>query len=375
MEYGAQTDGRDECSKTPLFYACRPSTRVSRQDRIDIIRLLIKEGAAVDAKDGRGDTALHCIVRQGTDEESVVEELIAQGADAQSSGYHAESLFSSAMKNAPASILKILRWHGLDRESENGHGLTSLQTVLTSESYDHNREKRALALISSGANLSARDHRGRTVLHLAVSLAVREQVVALVQALLDGGADIDAIDSDGTSVLYLAVFSRCLELVETLIKRGVTINILDLRGQPALIRSIQEGQIDMARILLAGGADPNAKESMKDGGKNAITLAAYYDRVEIAELLVTHGADVRPVDRSYQSRDPFFWAVRKGSVSMLSFLLRQLNQREIRGMQYLWAYIGYRDPLNTWDPPNLQKEEAIANVLRKLGVPSQPSPK
>ena len=66
----------------------------------------------------------------------------------------------------------------------------------------------------------------------------------------------------------------------------------------------REGDVELARILVAAGADVNA---VAGDGKNALALAIFNGNYDVASLLVDSKADVNKADA--QRFTPLFWAV------------------------------------------------------------------
>ena len=72
---------------------------------------------------------------------------------------------------------------------------------------------------------------------------------------------------------------------------GANINSRSNGSMPLFIAA-GEGRTDVARCLLAEGADVNAREQL---GDTALTEAAYYGHVALAKELLAHGADVNAI--------------------------------------------------------------------------------
>ncbi len=62
-----------------------------------------------------------------------------------------------------------------------------------------------------------------------------------------------------------------------------------------LIEAVKSGNIDRVRLLIAKGADINAKD---ERGGTPLHWAAYYNRKKIAELLLMQGANPEEKDRN-----------------------------------------------------------------------------
>jgi ankyrin repeat protein len=151
LNHGAETNVEDSHGSTPLHHAVGdPHGRHTQ--------LLLDRGAQVNARDFRGQTPLHRLARLFMSEGEEDMRLQPDSLDAK----HKEEL---------AQVL-------CDRRNN-----TSL-------------------LLNRGAQIDARDHKGRTPLHLADS---RHLYPDLTQQLLDHGADINACDNEGLTPLDHAI--------------------------------------------------------------------------------------------------------------------------------------------------------------------------
>jgi uncharacterized protein len=93
--------------------------------------------------------------------------------------------------------------------------------------------------------------------------------------------------------LFDAVERNDLAAVEELLSRDADVNSLDPRypswyAAPPLIRAAQAGHREMVRLLLANGADVNARDA---GGGTALIWACNDDHIDCARWLLAAGAD------------------------------------------------------------------------------------
>lgn len=126
----------------------------------------------------------------------------------------------------------------------------------------------ALYLIEAGASVTVTDKGGTDPLSWAAirsGWVMKHQNVKLATALLDKGAAIDACNKDGFTPLLWAANRGAVKLVELLIARGADVNAKTTEkynaGRNALYMS---ANIGVVRVLLAAGANPNAVT--EDGG-------------------------------------------------------------------------------------------------------------
>ncbi len=99
-----------------------------------------------------------------------------------------------ALESGADAVARLLLDRGADPNRRNGYGDYPLH--LTSEAALVER------LLAAGAEVNARDRRGRTALHR--SCAAHRRDLAVIAALLRGGADVDAVDDDGLTAYHHA---------------------------------------------------------------------------------------------------------------------------------------------------------------------------
>jgi ankyrin repeat protein len=111
----------------------------------------------------------------------------------------------------------------------------------------------------------------------ALMYAARQGALAAADALAGAGADLDATDPDGTTATVLAIINAHYEVAARLVERGADPDIGDSAGMAALYAAVDmqhqdplinrprakpTGRLsaaDLVRVLLAHGADPNAR--------------------------------------------------------------------------------------------------------------------
>src|SRR6476646_4362265 len=84
-----------------------------------------------------------------------------------------------------------------------------------------------------------------------------------------------------------------LPAVQALLLQGADPNARDCEGDTVLATAAYHGHVEIARILLAAGADVNASKS----GETPLSMAAHDGHTETAQLLLEHGADINAEDQ------------------------------------------------------------------------------
>lgn len=115
-----------------------------------------------------------------------------------------------------------------------------------------------------------------------------------VARVLKNGADVNAANEEGTTALMLAAGLGKLDLVEHLIKSGATVDATDARGWTALMKALfnyemNRGFPDVVQALIDAGANI---EHQITYGTRPLMLAAGYGEAGVVDVLLAAGADV-----------------------------------------------------------------------------------
>ncbi len=117
---------------------------------------------------------------------------------------------------------------------------------------------------------------------------------AELDALLGGGLPPNLRNGKGDSLLMLAAYNGNEAAVRTLLDHGADPDMLNDNGQAPLAGVAFKGETAIARMLLEAGA----KADGIGGDRTPLMVAAMFDKADIAELLLAHGADPRARDKA-----------------------------------------------------------------------------
>jgi ankyrin repeat protein len=318
------------------FYKATPLHLAARRNRHGAIRLLIERGADIDAREFPDNAApLHFAAMYG--DLDAVGLLVEAGADIDGKGDDpgvGVLGWATCFKEVREDIAAYLLSHGaelnlwtaiaLGRPDEL-RAMIARNPALLVARMTRNQHRRAPLhhaaakgrlrmvelLLELGADPNATDATGAT----ALTTASQERAdPAIVSALLAAGArpdlltavntgrytdaeamvrdDPSRIGPDGadTIALHLAVSKRNLATLRWLLAHGIAVNakrpLWDCNST-ALHMTVESGAIDIARLLLDAGADPNIRDDKYHA--TALGWADYFGRAEFADLLREKG--------------------------------------------------------------------------------------
>lgn len=170
----------------------------------------------------------------------------------------------------------------------------------------------ARALLSAGADVNVTNKRGGT----ALMYAATEGDPATVKVLLSHGAAVNVRAENGWTAVTLAAATGQAVAVNQLLDAGADANIADIYGWTPLMRAVDSDRTEVVRVLLRNKSVlVNARD---DQSETALHHAAARGSMEVARLLLAHGADPRLKDAA--GRTPAAVAAEQGHAKLGDFL-------------------------------------------------------
>ena len=244
-------------------YGASPMGEAARRGDTDVLRLLLKAGADPESPNAEGQTALMVVARTGNIEAAKL--LLQHGAklDAREHWGGQTALIWAAAQDQP-DMVRFLLSKGAD---VNAHStVRDWQRRVTAEGRPKDM-----------------NHGGFTPL----LYAAREGHVECIRALVKGKADLNLTDPDGTTPLVLALMNGHWDAAKLLIDSGADVNLWDIYGQAPLYMAVdmnilpagfrveipgidKASGIEVVRLLLDKGANPNAQLKLRPPYRNAV---------------------------------------------------------------------------------------------------------
>ncbi len=315
----------DADGTTPLHWAVRA-------DDLEKVRSLLRTGANAKAANRYGITPVSLAATNGN--AAMIETLIKAGADPKAPLPGGQTILMTAAHTGNPEAVKLLLTHGAEVNArESSHGETALMWAAA-----ENHAGAVKMLIEFGAEVNARsnaltfpkDRFGlegvTTVLPrgswTALMYAARQGSLDAARALVDAKAELNLTDPDGTTALVLATMNGHYDTAALLLEKGSDPNIEDSTGAAALYTAVDMNTLgevygrparkstskltalDLIKVLLAHGANPNAQlksatlfrahtpgEGTLGEGATPLMRAAKNGDAAAMRLLLDHGAD------------------------------------------------------------------------------------
>jgi len=272
---GADLDAANEYGVTALSLAC-----TNRSD--PMVRMLLEAGANPNAAQSTGEMVLMTCARTGS--LTAVRLLLEKGADPTGRETRWEqTALMWALASGHSQVARTLIEHDANINARSSGGFTPLLFATQQNDLDSVR-----LLLAKGANLNhATEEYGNA---LTVASASGHEALGLF--LLEQGAEPDRPDAHGVTALHYTM-AQGLSLINS------------LNYDPAY-RVVPPSMHDLAKALLAKGADPNARivsrlrlgpddpsTGMGMEGATPFFVAALGGDAEMLRILAGYGADHR----------------------------------------------------------------------------------
>jgi ankyrin repeat protein len=324
----ADVNAREADGTTALHWA------VQAED-LATVKQLLDAGANVNAANRYAVTPLSVAATNGSHEMAAA--LVAAGADVNAALLEGETVLMTAARTGNASVVGLLLERGADPNAhERGYGETALMWAAA-----QNHAQAVERLLAVGADINARSAvmkyaRPRTPLTVLprggwtpLMYSARQGSMEAGRTLVEAGADLNLRDPDGTTALILAIINSQYDMAAMLIEAGAAHDVVDETGMGPLYAAVdmhalpwgfgspepkrneKHDSLDILKMLLARGANPNARltrtalqrlhtpgDPTLAAGATPFMRAAKSGDVTVMRLLLANGADPKAVQEN-----------------------------------------------------------------------------
>ncbi|KPI96846.1 Ankyrin-1 [Papilio xuthus] len=296
----------------------------ARRKDVDMARILVDYGAAVDATNGAGQTALHIAAAEG--DEPLVKYFYGVRANASITDNEDRTPMHLAAENGHAAIIELLADKfkaSIFERTKDGSTLMHIASL-------NGHADCAMMLFKKGVYLHMPNKDGARSIHTAA----RYGHVGIINTLLQKGESVDVTTNDNYTALHVAVESCKPAVVETLLGYGADVHIRGgkQRETPLHIAArIPDGD-KCALMLLKSGAGPN---KATEDGMTPVHVSAKYGNLATLLLLLEDGGD--PLRKTKSGETPLHMACRSCQPDIVRHLIEFV--KETKGEAVATTYI------------------------------------
>lgn len=332
LNHGVDPNLRTDDGYTPLHWA-------TFCGNLEVVQLLLDSGANIAARNSVGETVLHTSLHHSPDDDIITFLLAHNGLLDMVDDWGRTALHEAAYRGL-SSIVKILTDHGASGNAKDNQNWTPLLYAAACGQED------VINQLLESCSIHAQPNYERLLkgAHLRRTVAMNDDLVAQ-RLLRDPNLDVTVPDHEGTTTLHHAAYNGYTSLVGLLLERGASVHAriadcafrnrvvyttgipqqaLEFEWITPLHNAAGRGHVEIAEMLLKHGADMNVAGSQ---GLNPLSCAAREGHVLVVKLLLDHGADVSEIS-GLDTRTPLYWAVTWDRENVVRLLLEHGADKE-----------------------------------------------
>ena len=288
----------DNDNRTPLLWACQ------KVNNVDNVTALLRHEADLNKTNKEyGACALHYAAKFS--DKSMIEFLIGKGisVNVMDNDNRTPLLWACQKANNVDNVTALLRHEADLNKTNKEYGACALHYAAK-----FSDKSMIEFLIRKGISVNVIDNDNQTPLLWA---CCQENNVDNVTALLTHTADINKTNKEyGACALHYAAKFSDKSMIEFLIEKGISVNVMDNDKQtPLLWACYQANNVDNVTVLLTHGADIN--KTNKECGAYALHYAAEFSDKSMIEFLIGKGISVNVMDND--NKTPLLWACQKAN--------------------------------------------------------------
>ena len=318
ISLGASVVFQSDNGRSPLHGAAYSGS-------LPCLELLLREDADISVSDMSGDTPLHTAAQQG--HAAFAEKLLHHShTSVNRRNACGQTPLHRAAQSGNCEVTELLLKSDATLDAVDEEGFTPVHIAVKA-----GNAEAVKVLLDNKANPNlALTESGITPLHSAARQADGRQLIQLLHA---AGADVTAHDQKGRSVLHHAIKSSSLEVLQTVVEMGCPID--DVAQETLASRASRAGDYrwflltDGSHVMMNSQGDILRDENDVQGGETTpLHLAILARKVDFVRFLLSKGADVLKTTKTGCAA--IHMAVRSGEASLVREVISSGSSTDLK---------------------------------------------
>lgn len=282
LALGANVDGQDL-----VIFKETPLMRAASNGHIEMVELLLRNKASINAKDANGETAL-----MHTRNREVAHRLIQAGANVNARSKGGDTALMLISYQDYPELLQLLIESGANVNLKDASGRTAFLKAAW-----RGRIKNLQILVAAKADINAVMADGRNALLMAgdgIGMGPgidRKEVIKMLKAT--GVGSPKGVNGE----LLKAAYAGNISAVRNALNSHANVNAKNFEGRTALMEALENDHTDVIALLIEANADLNVKD--RDGSTGL--MIACYRHVAVVRQLLSAGADFTIEDKFHNT--------------------------------------------------------------------------
>ncbi|KAL2766810.1 transient receptor potential cation channel subfamily A member 1 [Daubentonia madagascariensis] len=312
----------DDANASPLHHA-------AAEGQVELMKMIINDSSCevLNVMDDYGNTPLHWATEKNQVES--VKFLLSKGANPNLRNSNMMAALHIAVQAMHNEVVKILTEHSstnINLEGENGN--TAVIMACTKDN-----SEALQTLFNKGAKTCKPNKWGCFPVHQAAFSGAKKCMEIILKFGEEHGysreSHINFVNNGKASPLHLAVQSGDLEMIKMCLDNGAHIDLMETGRCMALHFAATQGATEIVKLMISSYSGSTDIINAVDGNHETLLhRASLFDHHELADYLISVGADINSIDS--EGRSPLILATASASWNIVNLLLSKGARVDIK---------------------------------------------
>ncbi|KAM6216105.1 transient receptor potential cation channel subfamily A member 1 [Rhynchocyon petersi] len=342
-----------------------PLHHAAAEGQVELMEMIVNDSCCdvVNVMDNFGNTPLHWAA-EGNQVEST-KFLLSRGANPNLRNSSMMAPLHIAVQSWHNEVVKVLTEHkstNVNLEGENGN-----TSVVIACSKDNSEALQIL--FNKGAKTCIPNKWGCFPIHQAAFSGAKRCMEIILQFGEENGysrqCHVNFVNKGKHSPLHMAVQSGDLEMIKICLDNGAQIDLMENGKCTALHFAATQGATEIVKLMISSYSGDSDIVNAVDGNQETLLhRASLFDHHELADYLISVGADINSID--YEGRSPLLLATASASWNIVNLLLSKGAKVDIKddhGRNFLHLTVQQRYGLRNLRPEFMQMQHIKELVM------------